>query len=68
MPLPDEFLTRKHGNSLITEEMNYDVVELKNLLEEQVRAMNPNQKLVFSAVMDFIKNNNGKLFFVSGHG
>lgn len=42
MPLPDESITREHGNSLIAKKLNYDVDELKSLHEEQVQALNPN--------------------------
>lgn len=67
MPLPDEHLTKEFGHSLIAEELNYNVDELRNLHEKQVQALNPEQKCAFGVVMDSVKNNTSRLLFVNGH-
>lgn len=47
--------------------MSYNVCQLGQLHESQVRPLNPYQKKVFNSIIQLVATNVGKLFFVNGH-
>ncbi|KAK1349777.1 hypothetical protein POM88_054784 [Heracleum sosnowskyi] len=68
MPQPDSSLTRDLGNRLLNEELDYDRPKLKALHQKNINALNESQKRAYDAIVQSVQLDEGKIFFVSGHG
>ncbi|KAL8087815.1 hypothetical protein AgCh_037814 [Apium graveolens] len=68
MSQPDSSLTRDIGNGLLNEELNYDRAALKILHEKSLHALNHFQRIAYDAIVRSVQRDEGKLFFISGHG
>ncbi|KAH9698190.1 ATP-dependent DNA helicase [Citrus sinensis] len=68
MPLPNSSLIRDLGNRLVNEELDYDRDQLKKLHEKSFAALNACQKSAYEAIMHSVDNEEGRLFFINGHG
>ncbi|KAL9411119.1 hypothetical protein AB3S75_044830 [Citrus x aurantiifolia] len=68
MPLPNSSLIRDSGNRLVNEELDYDRDQLKKLHEKSFAALNACQKSAYEAIMRSVENEEGRLFFINGHG
>ena len=68
MPQPDSSLTRDLGNRLLNEELDYDRAALKILHEKSLNALNHSQKVAYDAIVRSVHHDEGKLFFINGHG
>nr|GEX09990.1 uncharacterized protein [Tanacetum cinerariifolium] len=68
MPFPDQEYTMDGYNRLIYDETSYDKDQLQKEHVKLYRSLTTEQKGIYSAVMDFIDNNKGGMFFVYGYG
>nr|XP_009789935.1 PREDICTED: uncharacterized protein LOC104237479 [Nicotiana sylvestris] len=68
MPLPDSALLRNVENRLLNEELDYDKEELKILHDKSFALLNDCQKLAYDAIITSVENEQGRLFFINGHG
>ncbi|XP_074323219.1 uncharacterized protein LOC141660159 [Apium graveolens] len=68
MPQPDSSLTQDIGNRLLKEELNYDRADLKILHKKYLHALNHLQKIAYDAILHSVQHDEGKLFFIIGHG
>ncbi|KAL6540370.1 hypothetical protein OROHE_012141 [Orobanche hederae] len=68
MPQLDSSLTRDMGNRLLNEELDYDRVRLKALHEKSLSQLNIFQKSAYDAIVQSVQHDQGRLFFISGHG
>uniref|UniRef100_A0A803PIG5 ATP-dependent DNA helicase n=1 Tax=Cannabis sativa TaxID=3483 RepID=A0A803PIG5_CANSA len=55
-------------NRLVNEELDYDTKQLKILHDKSFALLNPSQKIAYEAILNSVENEEGKLFFISGHG
>ncbi|XP_074336548.1 uncharacterized protein LOC141673702 [Apium graveolens] len=68
MPHPDYSLTRDLKNRLLNKELDYDRPALKTLHEKSLSALNQFQRSAYDAILHSVQHDEGKLFFISGHG
>uniref|UniRef100_A0A803NJP1 ATP-dependent DNA helicase n=1 Tax=Cannabis sativa TaxID=3483 RepID=A0A803NJP1_CANSA len=68
MPQPNSSLMRETCNRLVNEELDYDTKQLKILHDKSFALLNPSQKISYEAILNSVENEEGKLFFISGHG
>ncbi|WMV55490.1 hypothetical protein MTR67_048875 [Solanum verrucosum] len=68
MPLPDSALMRNVGNRLINEELDYDKDKLQILHDQSLAMLNTCQRAAYEAIITSVHNEEGKLFFIHGHG
>uniref|UniRef100_A0A803PB99 ATP-dependent DNA helicase n=1 Tax=Cannabis sativa TaxID=3483 RepID=A0A803PB99_CANSA len=68
MPLPNSSLMRESGNRLVNEELAYDREKFKILHDKSFAVLNPSQKSAYEAILQSVENEEGHLFFISGHG
>ncbi|XP_052620798.1 uncharacterized protein LOC111886898 [Lactuca sativa] len=68
MPLPDVDSVSSSNNRLISEELDYDIPNLKNEFERLYIALTSEQRNIFDDIMTAINNNEGGVFFVYGYG
>ncbi|XP_074323180.1 uncharacterized protein LOC141660116 [Apium graveolens] len=68
IPQPDSSLTRDLINRLLNEELDYDRTALKTLHEKSLNALNQFHKSVYDVILHSVQHDEGKLFFISGHG
>ncbi|XP_047258482.1 uncharacterized protein LOC124890732 [Capsicum annuum] len=59
---------RFRGNRLINEELDYDKENLQKAHDKSFTLLNDCQKSVYGAIMASISNEEGRLFFIMGHG
>ena len=55
MPYPNGFLTENCGNRLIYAELNYDIVEQRNLFQSNLKSMTGLDLLLFAIHTFYIK-------------
>ena len=67
MPLPQQQWAHRIPNPLLQAEQ-YDVDEMATLVDKQRAIFNPNQAAAFDAVLEFVTNNQGHLFFIYAAG
>ncbi|XP_074355163.1 uncharacterized protein LOC141693869 [Apium graveolens] len=67
-PQPDSSLTRDLLNRLLNEELDYDHAALKILHEKSLNDLNQFQKGAYDVILHSVQNDEGRLFFISGHG
>ncbi|XP_023735292.2 uncharacterized protein LOC111883168 [Lactuca sativa] len=68
MPLPDVDSVSSSYNRLISEELDYDIPNLKNEFEQLYIALTSEQQNIFDDIITAINNNEGGVFFVYGYG
>ncbi|XP_004229091.1 uncharacterized protein [Solanum lycopersicum] len=68
MPFPDSTLMNDIGNHLINEELEYDKGFLKEVHDKSFALLNDCQKIAYEAVIKSVVNEEGRLFFINGHG
>ncbi|KAM3251534.1 hypothetical protein P3L10_005604 [Capsicum annuum] len=68
MPLPDSALLSDRRNRLINEELEYNKEDLKKMHDKSFALLNDYQKLAYEAIMASVSNEEGHLFFITGHG
>ncbi|KAF8113552.1 hypothetical protein N665_0048s0013 [Sinapis alba] len=68
MPKPDNDLLKKIKNSMLRDEMTYNMVEQEEEHNKLIHTLNEEQKIVYEAVIDSIDSMKGKLFFLNGPG
>ncbi|XP_023741779.1 uncharacterized protein LOC111889853 [Lactuca sativa] len=68
MPLPDIDYVSSSNNRLISEELDYDIPNLKNEFDRLSIALTSKQQNIFDDIMTAINNNEGGIFFVYGYG
>ncbi|XP_074377790.1 uncharacterized protein LOC141719318 [Apium graveolens] len=62
------FTYKEKGFRLLNEELDYDHVALKILHEKPLNDLNQFQKGAYDAILHSVQNEEGRLFFISGHG
>ncbi|CAH1433232.1 unnamed protein product [Lactuca virosa] len=68
MPLPDADSVSSSNNRLISEELDYNIPNLKNEFDQLSIALTSEQQNIFDDIMTAINNNEGGVFFVYGYG
>nr|KAJ0224052.1 hypothetical protein LSAT_V11C200058700 [Lactuca sativa] len=68
MPLPDVDYVSSSNNRLISEELDYDIPNLKKKFDRLSIALTSKQRNIFYDIMTAIKNNEGGVIFVYGYG
>ncbi|XP_033133939.1 uncharacterized protein LOC103833495 [Brassica rapa] len=68
MPKIKPVLLKKLGNSLWTQELDYDVAEETLRHDTQFTLLNADQRAIYDSVLDSVDKKSGKLFFVNGAG
>nr|KAJ0215763.1 hypothetical protein LSAT_V11C300143230 [Lactuca sativa] len=68
MPYPDVESVSSSNNRLITEELDYDVLVIKNDYDRMFLALTNEQRNIFLNIMSAIQENKGGVFFVYGYG
>ena len=68
MPLSTGDWAHLDGNRLIAEQLAYDRDEQRNLAQPRIDGLNLEQRAAFDAIMNSVKNNQPKLFFLHGPG
>ncbi|XP_023755612.1 uncharacterized protein LOC111904067 [Lactuca sativa] len=68
MPYPDVDSVSSSNNRLITEQLDYDMPNLKNKFDRLFFALTNEQRDIFLDIMDAVKHNKGGVFFVYGYG
>ncbi|XP_016478495.2 uncharacterized protein LOC107799874 [Nicotiana tabacum] len=68
MPLLDSVLLRDVRNRMLNEELDYDKEELKILHDKSFALLNDCQKSACDAIITSVENEQGRLFFINGHG
>ncbi|XP_019240131.1 PREDICTED: uncharacterized protein LOC109220120 [Nicotiana attenuata] len=68
MPLPDSALLNNAGNRLINEELEYDKDALKIVHDQSFALLNACQKLAYEAIINSVEKEEGRSFFITGHG
>lgn len=62
MPYPDDSFMQLLQNRLITEELNYDRIQMLEQHENLHQNLNEDQLHVYNSVLDSVENNRGGLF------
>jgi PIF1-like helicase len=68
MPTPAEDWEAPQDNYLLQQEMAYDMPDLTLEVENLQASFNPEQRAIFDAVLDSVRNNEGKVFFLQSAG
>ena len=68
MPKPDQTVLKELGNTLLTQELQYNVHQEKEEHSKRFSSLNVQQRKVYDAVMESVENGLGKLFFLYGPG
>lgn len=68
MPVPERTVVEKGMNSLIAEELTYDVNEMKVEHDRLYPCLTDEQRNVYHSIMDAISSGNGGVFFIYGYG
>jgi ATP-dependent DNA helicase PIF1 len=58
----------RFNNVLIENELKYDSGVMKDLFEEHVSSLNPEQLAAYEEIIAVVDNGNGSMFFVDGYG
>ncbi|CAG8736959.1 5811_t:CDS:2 [Cetraspora pellucida] len=65
MPIP---ITLDDTNSLISEEQNYDIDKLTNILKHEIFQLNEDQLTIFNKVINIVESKNSSIFFIDSPG
>ncbi|XP_052114397.1 uncharacterized protein LOC127745578 [Arachis duranensis] len=68
MPFPNQDLVSHFSNSMIMNEMNYDVDQLREEHDANLDKLTDEQKLIYERIIDTVANKRPRFFFVYGFG
>ncbi|XP_057747687.1 uncharacterized protein LOC130966881 [Arachis stenosperma] len=68
MPFPNQDLVSHFSNSMIMNEMNYDVDQLREEHDVNLDKLTDEQKLIYERIIDIVANKRPGFFFVYGFG
>ncbi|CAI0453985.1 unnamed protein product, partial [Linum tenue] len=68
LPTPQLDDSDRLQNSLIAEQLDYDINEQRRIAETGLASLNENQRYAYDAVIDSVCNEKGSLFFLYGYG
>lgn len=68
MHVPDNVAIHNGQNSLIAEELDYDVVQMMEEHNRLYPCLTDEQRSVYNIIMDAVSSGNGGLFFLYGYG
>ena len=68
MPFPEGISLYDIQNRLLMDQLNYDKEALKLESEGLINNMTNEQRSAFDRIMDAVKNNISKVFFLNGYG
>ncbi|XP_021997886.1 uncharacterized protein LOC110894937 [Helianthus annuus] len=68
MPVPDENSTIYETNSLINEELSWDMDEVRAEFNKLRNSLNDDQRAVYNQIMAVVLHGKGGVFFVYGYG
>ena len=68
LPMPDGQLMKEITNKLLREELNYDLIELKNQHSLDFASLNHGQRIIYDSVIAAVFEKKQALIFVHGHG
>ncbi|KAL7604804.1 hypothetical protein Lser_V15G17766 [Lactuca serriola] len=68
MPIPDFDYVSSSNNRIITEELDYDITNMKNEFDRMFLVLTNEHCHIFQDIMTAVKQNKGGVFFVYGHG
>ncbi|XP_050211524.1 uncharacterized protein LOC126661705 [Mercurialis annua] len=68
IPMPDTSSSRNINNTLLLQEMNYDIRQENALNDQYQSELNADQQAIYDTVINYVKEKKGKLIFVYGHG
>ncbi|XP_025679652.1 uncharacterized protein [Arachis hypogaea] len=68
MPFPNQDLVSHFSNSMIMNEMNYDVDQLREEHDVNLNKLTDEQKLIYGRIIDTVTNKRPGFFFVYGFG
>nr|ADB85380.1 putative retrotransposon protein [Phyllostachys edulis] len=68
LPARSGRLSHNYTNSMISDELSYDITELSNESRKLCSMLNPDQKHAFECVVSCVAHNQPGFFFVSGYG
>ncbi|CAH1418568.1 unnamed protein product [Lactuca virosa] len=68
MPYRDVESVSSSNNRLITEELDYDILIIKNEFDRIFLSLTNEQRHIFLDIMSDVKENKGGVFFVYGYG
>jgi hypothetical protein len=68
LPLPDVVTHISKENRLLLDELSYNLVDMTATSNDNITRLNKNQRHVYDAIYNSIMNDEGKTFFVYGHG
>lgn len=66
MPIPIGQWGRTSGNSLITEERQWDIQQQRALASDQIQQLNAKQKIAFDTIVQAVEGGDSKVFFLQG--
>ncbi|CAN6868674.1 unnamed protein product [Brassica oleracea] len=68
MPLPEKTVLDDIANTVLREEMTYDLEQQQSEHDNLYVGMNSEQRTIYDAVLESVEKKTGKLFFVYGPG
>ncbi|KAL1364794.1 hypothetical protein AAHE18_03G242700 [Arachis hypogaea] len=68
MPFPNQDLVSHFSNSMIMNEMNYDIDQLREEHDANLDKLTDEQKLIYERIIDTVANKRPRFFFVYGFG
>ncbi|XP_022011537.1 uncharacterized protein LOC110911246 [Helianthus annuus] len=68
MPYPDHELISTSNNRLITEELDYDRIDLQEEFKNLLVSLTDEQRFIYNDIMNAVEDNKGGVFFVYGYG
>ncbi|XP_048604246.1 uncharacterized protein LOC125582083 [Brassica napus] len=68
IPLPDDAILTEISNTVLMQELSYDIQQENETHTELFASMNQDQKMVYHAVLQSVDKQSGQLFFVNGAG
>jgi hypothetical protein len=68
LPLPDVVTHISEENRLLLDEPSYNLVDMTATSNDNITRLNKNQRHVYDAIYNSVMNDEGKTFFVYGHG
>jgi hypothetical protein len=68
LPLPDDVTHISEENRLLLDELSYDLLDMTTASNDNIARLNKNQQHVYGAIYNSVMNDEGRTFFVYGHG
>lgn len=67
-PLPEDVSMDFEQNQLISDEMSYNIDELKEERDKLIGMLNSQQRVAYETIMNSIDSESGRVFFLYGYG